>query len=49
MSTNHSGTWTIDGDKIVLEGDEVLKYWVLGNDYFIELQGSGFMFTYQKE
>lgn len=48
VSKNRSGTYTVKSNKtIVLNDSEPLEYTVMGEDFFVELQGSGFSFTYQ--
>ena len=48
VSKDRSGTYTVKSNKtIVLNDSEPLEYTVMGEDFFVELQGSGFSFRYQ--
>lgn len=48
VSEDRSGTYeTKNNNVIVLNADEPLEYTVMGNDYLIERQSSGFTFHYQ--
>lgn len=49
VSKNRSGTYEIKNNRIVLNGNEPLEYSILGNDSFIENQGTGFTFLYQEK
>lgn len=49
VSKDRSGTYEIENNNvIVLNADEPLEYTVMGNDYLIERQSSGFTFHYQE-
>ena len=49
VSEDRSGTYeTKNNNVIVLNADEPLEYTVMGNDYLIERQASGFTFHYQE-
>lgn len=49
VSEDRSGTYEIKNNNvIVLNADEPLEYTVMGNDYLIERQSSGFTFHYQE-
>lgn len=49
VSEDRSGTYEIKNNNvIVLNDDESLEYTVMGNDYLIERQSSGFTFHYQE-
>lgn len=49
VSEDRSGTYEIGNNNvIVLNADEPLEYTVMGNDYLIERQSSGFTFHYQE-
>lgn len=49
VSEDRSGTYEIKNNNvIVLNGSEPLEYTVMGNDYLIERQSSGFTFHYQE-
>lgn len=49
VSKNRSGTYSIKSNNIIVLNDsEPLEYSVMGEDYFVERQGSGFSFSYQE-
>ena len=49
VSEDRSGTYEIKNNNvIVLDDDEPLEYTIIGNDYFMERQSSGFTFHYQE-
>lgn len=49
VSKDRSGTYKIKNNHIIVLNDsEPLEYTVMGDDYLVELQGSGFSFFYQE-
>lgn len=49
VSEDCSGTFSVKNNNvIILNASEDLEYTVLGDDYFIERQGTGFLFNYKE-